>query len=58
MPTLTQEIKDFVNKQRMGFVATIGPTKSQIPLSDVVNKSLKHIVIIDTYPLQLSGMIF
>ncbi|MCH8972880.1 MAG: pyridoxamine 5'-phosphate oxidase family protein [Thaumarchaeota archaeon] len=25
MPTLTQEIKDFVNKQRMGFVATIGP---------------------------------
>jgi len=22
---LTQEIKDFVNKQRMGFVATIGP---------------------------------
>ncbi len=25
MPTLTQEIQDFVNKQRMGFVATIGP---------------------------------
>ena len=25
MPTLTQEIKDFVNKQRMGFVASIGP---------------------------------
>ena len=25
MPTLTQETKDFVNKQRMGFVATIGP---------------------------------
>ena len=25
MPTLTPEIKDFVNKQRMGFVATIGP---------------------------------
>jgi len=23
--TLTQEIKDFVNKQRMGYVATIGP---------------------------------
>jgi len=23
--TLTQEIKDFVNKQRLGFVATIGP---------------------------------
>ncbi len=25
MPTLTQEIQDFVNQQRMGFVATIGP---------------------------------
>ena len=25
MALLTQEIKDFVNKQRMGFVATIGP---------------------------------
>ncbi len=25
MPVLTQETKDFVNKQRMGFVATIGP---------------------------------
>jgi len=25
VPTLTQEIKDFVNKQRMGFVASIGP---------------------------------
>jgi len=25
MPTLTQETQDFVNKQRMGFVATIGP---------------------------------
>jgi len=25
VPTLTQETKDFVNKQRMGFVATIGP---------------------------------
>jgi len=25
VPTLTQEIKDFVNKQRLGFVATIGP---------------------------------
>ncbi len=25
MATLTQEMKDFVNKQRMGFVATIGP---------------------------------
>ena len=25
MATLTQEIKDFVNKQRMGFVATISP---------------------------------
>ena len=25
MPALTQEIKDFVNKQRMGYVATIGP---------------------------------
>jgi len=25
VPVLTQETKDFVNKQRMGFVATIGP---------------------------------
>jgi len=25
VPTLTQETQDFVNKQRMGFVATIGP---------------------------------
>ncbi len=25
MPTLTQEIQDFVNKQRMGFVASMGP---------------------------------
>ena len=25
MALLTQEMKDFVNKQRMGFVATIGP---------------------------------
>ena len=25
MPVLTQEIQDFVNRQRMGFVATIGP---------------------------------
>jgi len=25
MGVLTKEMKDFVNKQRMGFVATVGP---------------------------------
>lgn len=33
-----------------GVSAIVGPATSQIPLSDVVNRSLKHIVIIDTYP--------
>jgi len=28
MGILTQEIKDFVNKQRMGFVATVSPDNS------------------------------
>jgi len=28
MGILTQEMKDFVNKQRMGFVATVGPDNS------------------------------
>ncbi len=28
MGVITQEMKDFVNKQRMGFVATVGPDNS------------------------------
>ena len=49
MPILTQEIKDFVNKQRMGFVATVGPdNKPKLsPKGTTIALDENHIVFTD-----------
>ncbi len=49
MPILTQEIKDFVNKQRMGFVATVGPdNKPKLsPKGTTIVLDENHIVFTD-----------
>ena len=48
MGILTQEMKDFVNKQRMGFVATVSPDNSPnlSPKGTTVVYDDEHLILV------------